>query len=163
MRHRVAAASVALVLIATGGAFPQNDGSPGIGLLVERVQDQLDAFSDLRARFVQHKLSRLGSITTSAGGRLYVQSPGRMRWEYDDDQQLLVAGGPGRGMYHYFPADNQVQVYQADFSNTAEIPILYLAGRGNLRRDFDVELVSTSTFWKRRDSARSRSKWRNSA
>ena len=136
-RFRIALA----ILLVSATAFAQQESSPGIGLLVERVQERLDETTDLRARFVQHRLSRLGSITQTASGRLYMQTPGKMRWEYEPDDQLLVAGGLGREMYHFFPDDNQVQVYQSDQMSGSDIPILYLTGRGSLRRDFNIERV----------------------
>ena len=136
-RFRIALA----LLLVSGTAFAQQQSSPGIRLLVERVQERLDETTDLRARFVQHRLSRLGSITQTASGRLYMQTPGKMRWEYEQDDQLLVTGGLGREMYHFFPDDNQVQVYQSEQMSGSDIPILYLTGRGSLRRDFNIEHV----------------------
>jgi len=136
-RFRIALA----ILLVSAAAWAQQESSPGIGLLVERVQERLGETTDLRAHFVQHRLSRLGGIMATASGRLYMQTPGKMRWEYDQDDQLLVAGGVGREMYHYFPDDNQVQVYQSEQMNSSAIPILYLTGRGSLRRDFNIERV----------------------
>ena len=118
----------------------QEAAAPGIDILVERIQDRYEEV-DLRARFVQNRLSRLGSIMMSEEGTVYFSTPGRMRWEYETNEQLLVAGGVGRETYSYFPEDNQVSVIQADDSNASDYPVLYLSGRGNLRRDFDVEVV----------------------
>jgi outer membrane lipoprotein-sorting protein len=68
-----------------------------------------------------------------------------MRWEYDDQQMLMVAGGSGHETYVYLPRDNQVHVIQSDGSDPSEMPLLYLAGRGNLSRDFDVQVVEWNT------------------
>lgn len=119
---------------------PQQETAPGIRALVERIQERYEDV-DLQARFVQNRLSRLGSVMISAEGQIYISTPGRMRFEYETDSQLFVAGGPGRESYQYYPDDNTVQVIEADASSTADYPILYLSGRGNLRRDFDYEVV----------------------
>lgn len=122
----------------------QQAPAPGIELLVERIQDRYEN-AEIKAHFVQSRLTRLGSVMTSAEGELYIATPGRMRWEYTTIDQLMVVGGPGRETYLYFPQDNQVQVMQTDTSDPSQIPILYLSGRGNLRRDFDVQVIEWGT------------------
>ena len=122
-------------------AAPQQQApAPGVELLIGRIQEKYRQ-TELQARFVQSRLSRLGSVMTTVEGNLYIRTPGRMRWEYPANGQLLVAGGPGRETYLYLPEDNQVQVMRSDLANTSEMPILYLTGRGNLRRDFDIQVV----------------------
>ncbi len=122
-------------------AAPQQQApAPGVELLIGRIQEKYRQ-TELQARFVQSRLSRLGSVMTTVEGNLYISTPGRMRWEYPANGQLLVAGGPGRETYLYLPEDNQVQVMRSDLANTSEMPILYLTGRGNLRRDFDIQVV----------------------
>ena len=118
--------------------------APGIDRLVERIQDRYDD-ADIKAHFVQNRLSRLGSVMTSAEGEVYISTPVRMRMEYTTIDQLMVAGGPGRETYLYLPGDNQVQVMQADVADPSQYPILYLAGRGRLRRDFDIQVVEWGT------------------
>lgn len=122
----------------------QQAPAPGIASLVERIQERYQD-ANIKAHFVQNRLSRLGSVMTSAEGELYISAPGRMRWEYTTIDQLMVAGGPGRQTYLYFPGDNQVQVMQADVADPSRYPILYLSGRGSLRRDFDVQVVEWGT------------------
>ena len=122
-------------------ATPQQQApAPGVELLVERIQEKYRQ-TELQAHFVQSRLSRLGSVMTTVEGNLYISTPGRMRWEYRTNGQLLVAGGPGRETYLYLPEDNLVQVMRSDLANTSEMPILYLSGRGNLRRDFNIRVV----------------------
>jgi outer membrane lipoprotein-sorting protein len=118
----------------------QQAPAPGIDLLVERIQERYDD-ADIKAHFVQNHLSRLGSIMTTREGEVYISTPGRMRWEYSTTDMLWVAGGSGRETYLYLPAENQVQVIHADASNPSQYPVMYLAGRGSLRRDFDVQVV----------------------
>ena len=118
----------------------QQEPAPGVELLIERIQDKYRE-TELQARFIQNRLSRLGSVMTTVQGDLYISTPGRMRWEYSTNDQILVAGGPGRETYLYLPEDNQVQVMQWDLTNTSGMPIFYLSGRGNLLRDFSIRVV----------------------
>lgn len=136
---------VGMIAAACFAAVSQQQApAPGIELLVERIQDRYED-AEIKAHFVQNRLTRLGSVMTSAEGELYIATPGRMRWEYTTIDQLMVAGGPGRETYLYFPQDNQVQVMQTDTSDPSQYPILYLSGRGNLQRDFDVQVIEWGT------------------
>ena len=118
----------------------QQAAGPGVERLIDRIEEKYER-AELQARFVQNRLSRLGSVMMTVEGDLYISTPGRMRWEYTSNGQLLVAGGQGRETYLYLPEDNQVTVMQADLANASEMPILYLSGRGNLSRDFDIQVV----------------------
>ena len=98
----------------------QEQPAPGIERLVERVQQHLRQIADLEARFVQRRLTRFGSVIVEREGKLYIQPPGRMRWEYAQ------------------PPDLWVQVFQTGESEASELPIMYLAGKGDLLRDFEI-------------------------
>jgi outer membrane lipoprotein-sorting protein len=140
-RPDVVGAIVAALLMAS----PQQEAAaPGIESLVGRIQERYEDAA-IRAHFVQNRLSRLGSVMSSAEGELYIRTPGRMRWEYPD--MLVVSTGAGResNLYMYMPRENQVQVYQNDASDPRQYPILYLTGRGNLRRDFDIQVIEWRT------------------
>jgi outer membrane lipoprotein carrier protein len=110
---------------------------PGIERLVSRVQGRLSETADLQARFIQRRLTRFGSVIVERTGKLYIQPPGRMRWEYEQPADLWVSAGEEG--YFFQPDDNQVQVYQTGDSEASELPIMYLAGKGDLLRDFDIE------------------------
>lgn len=63
--------------------------SPEEKVLVQRVEDYLNAITTLESRFVQ--VSAQGGF---ARGKFYLQRPGRMRFEYDPPTPyLLVADG----------------------------------------------------------------------
>ncbi len=136
---------VGAVTVACVMALPQQRApAPGIELLVERIQERYQD-AEIKARFVQNRLSRLGSVMTTLEGDVYISAPGRMRWEYATTDMLMVAGGSGRETYLYLPAENQVQVMQDDVSTPSQYPIFYLSGSGNLRRDFDIQVVEWGT------------------
>ena len=126
---------------AGGQAVPtsaqENLPEPGIERLVARVQQRLREVEDLEARFVQRRLSRFGSVIVERAGKLYIQPPGRMRWEYEHPADLFVTAG--EESYFFLSDDNQVQVFQTEASEASQTPIMYLAGKGDLLRDFDIE------------------------
>jgi len=141
-RPDVVGAIVAALLMAS----PQQEApAPGIESLVGRIQERYEDAA-IQAHFVQNRLSRLGSVMSSAEGEVYIRTPGRMRWEYSTGM-LVVSDGAGRetSIYTYMPQENQVQVAQSDSTDPRQVPILYLTGRGNLRRDFDIEVIEWRT------------------
>jgi len=135
--HVVAAATAAE--LPPAGSVLSQEGLPGPGIerLVDRVQRRLREIDDLEARFVQRRLTRFGSVMVEREGKLYIRPPGNMRWEYERPPDLFVTAG--EEAYFYKAADRQVQVFQTEASEASEIPIMYLAGRGDLLTDFDIE------------------------
>lgn len=136
---------VAAILAAGFLSLPQQDSmAPGIEDLVERIEDRYDDTS-IRAHFVQNRISRLGSVVRSEEGELYIRTPGQMRWEYTSSSMLMVAGGRGRETYMYQPDENVVQIIRSGVDDPSQYPLMYLSGRGNLSRDFRVEVVEWAT------------------
>ena len=63
-----------------------------------------------------------------------------MRWDYESPEKKLFISD-GTRMYFYVPADKQVRVSAMPESGRVPTPILFLAGRGDLLRDFKAEEV----------------------
>src|SRR5262249_9145973 len=72
-------------------------------------------------------------------GRLLVKKPGKMRWQYTaPEEKLFVADGVK--MYSYIPQDKQVIISSIPATDEATTG-MFLAGKGNLVRDFTSSLV----------------------
>jgi outer membrane lipoprotein carrier protein len=68
-------------------------------------------------------------------GRLVLQRPRRMRWEYDPKPgKLFVVNG--REVWFYVPADREATHADASAVSDARFPFLFLLGQTNLRREF---------------------------
>ena len=78
-------------------------------------------------------------------GRLVLQRPRRMRWEYDPKPgKLFIVNG--RDVWLYVPADREAT--HADLNNVsdARFPFLFLLGQTNLKREFrSITLAETGT------------------
>jgi hypothetical protein len=69
-----------------------------------------------------------------------IKKPGRMRWDYSaPEKKLFVADGVR--IYSYIPEDKQVVVSPQPHDAETTTPALFLAGKGNLTRDFTPSLV----------------------
>ena len=72
-----------------------------------------------------------------------VKKPGKMRWEYTAPEQKTFVSD-GVKIYSYLPADKQVIVTSVPRPSKATTPALFLAGQGNLTRDFTVTEVAAA-------------------
>ena len=60
-----------------------------------------------------------------------------MRWTYTKPEEKIFVSD-GLKLYSYIPADKQVYVATVPPGDQASTPALFLAGKGNLMRDFTV-------------------------
>src|SRR5947209_4023151 len=76
-------------------------------------------------------------------GRLVLQRPRRMRWEYDPKPgKLFIVNG--RDVWLYLPADREATHADVNNVSDARFPFLFLLGQTNLRREFrSLTLIDT--------------------
>lgn len=131
LRVLPAAALVALPLAA------QTPGRPAADELTRALQKKYDGIRDLTADFVHTYEGGVLRQRTTERGRVFIKKPGKMRWEYRVPEEKLFVSD-GRRLYSYIPADRQVIVGSMPAEDQATTPMLFLAGAGNLLRDFTV-------------------------
>lgn len=105
--------------------------------LARALQRKYDTVRDFTTDFVHSYRGGVLRKTVTERGRLLVKKPGMMRWAYSgDDQKVFVSDG--RKLYSYIPADKQVYVGSVPADDQASTPALFLAGKGQLLRDFVI-------------------------
>lgn len=125
---------LALVLSVAPLARPHAvDQSPA--QLAQALQRKYDGIRDFSADFVHTYRGGVLNKQLSESGRLLVKKPGKMRWEYTAPEKKLFVSD-GAKMYSYIPADKQVVVSAVPPEDKVATPALFLAGKGNLTRDF---------------------------
>ncbi|MBW2513993.1 MAG: outer membrane lipoprotein carrier protein LolA [Deltaproteobacteria bacterium] len=106
--------------------------------ILERVE-QIYTASSFSTSFIQASTIKAMEITDSASGKLYVQYPGKMRWEYlKPESQLIVTDGVQLWMYR--PEDNQVMLGQASTFFSEGKGAGFLSDIRLLRKDFSITL-----------------------
>lgn len=99
-----------------------------------RLQQRYDTIRDFEGEFTQSYEGGVLKVKTTESGTVAIKRPGRMRWLYTrPERKEFVADGSR--MYSYIPADKQV-IVAAMPTESQTTPALFLAGRGNLVRDF---------------------------
>jgi outer membrane lipoprotein carrier protein len=99
------------------------------------LQRKYDTVKDFSADFVHTYRGGVLNKQLTERGRLIIKKPGRMRWEYTAPERKLFVSD-GVKIYSYLPDDKQVIVGPVPTDNQATTPALFLAGKGNLARDF---------------------------
>ena len=116
--------------VASLGATPSSPSE-----LAAAVQKKYDGIRDFSADFVHTYRGGVLRKQLSEKGRVLVRRPGRFRWEYTAPEEKLFVSD-GLKVYSYVPLDKQVVVTTVPPDDGASTPALFLAGKGNLTRDF---------------------------
>ncbi len=122
------------VLFAQAG--PPTELKPAVEV-AEALQARYDGVSDFSASFIHTYEGELLRTTASERGTVLIKKPGKMRWNYEEPEPKLFVSD-GSTMYSYVPADRQVIINQVPSDDRAGAPVLFLAGKGHLTRDFAV-------------------------
>jgi outer membrane lipoprotein carrier protein len=103
--------------------------------LAQALQRKYDAIRGFAADFVHTYRGGVLNKQLTERGRLLVKKPGKMRWEYTTPEKKLFVSD-GVKIYSYVPEDKQVIVSDVPSGDNLTTPVLFLAGKGNLTRDF---------------------------
>ena len=126
--------SAALVLFVSAASAAQ---SPSAETTAANLQRKYDRVSDFSTDFVHSYRGGVLKQQATERGRLLVKKPGKMRWEYTSPEKKLFVSD-GRKIYSYIPLDKQVIVGTMPQGDQAPTPALFLTGRGDITRDFNV-------------------------
>ena len=108
--------------------------------LASALQRKYDGIKDFSADFTHAYEGGVLHKQITERGHLLVKKPGKMRWDYAAPEQKQFVSD-GVKMYSFVPQDKQVIVASVPAEDEATTPILFLAGKGNLTRDFTASLA----------------------
>lgn len=111
--------------------------------IADKIQANYEKILDYRANFVQEvTLTNINKIQKNEGV-VYFKKGGKMRWDYQKPQKQEFISD-GKTIWHYMPADNQVWVDKASHGFSSKTPSTFLAGMGNLKRDFKIKFAKST-------------------
>jgi len=128
------------LLFFTPGLRGEED--PGLKEVIASVQERYEKLHSFSCDFTQIQWNKALNRKEEESGRAFMKKPGMMRWEYTlPEPKLFIAKG---GIFvFYLPEENQVQRYHSKNTTTLSTPTLFLAGEGNLEREFDISFVDS--------------------
>jgi outer membrane lipoprotein carrier protein len=117
-------------------------GGKSADAVVERLQKSYDATADFVADFRQETQVKTLNRSMKAWGKVYFRRPGKMLWRYDDPKGQFVLAD-GKFLYYYQPEQNQIIKSPLKNAFRSDVPISFLLGLGNLKKDFNAALKAT--------------------
>lgn len=128
---------LALVVALAGRTVIGADPTPAE--LAQSLQNKYDGVRDFSADFVHTYRGGVLRKELTEKGRVFIRKPGKFRWEYTTPEEKHFVSD-GIKVYSYVPQDRQVVVTTVPADDGAATPALFLAGKGNLSRDFTPSL-----------------------
>jgi outer membrane lipoprotein carrier protein len=125
-------ALAALSMAASATAPPQHTDPTS---LARAIQQRYDRIKDFSAAFTHSYQGGVLRKTVVERGTVKFKKPGMMRWLYTSPERKEFVSD-GVRIYAYVPEDRQVTVSAVPPGDDAPTPALFLAGRGDLTRDF---------------------------
>jgi outer membrane lipoprotein carrier protein len=105
--------------------------------LAAALQERYAEVRDFSADFVHTYRGGVLSTAATERGHVRVRKPGMMHWTYTSPEAKEFVSD-GRQVYSYIPADRQVFVSDVPPDDQLGTPALFLAGKGNITRDFEA-------------------------
>ena len=107
--------------------------------IVDSLQKNYDATADFVADFRQETDVKTLNRSLKAWGKLSFKRPGKMLWRYEEPKGQFVLAD-GKNLFFYQPEQNQVIKSPLKNAFRSDIPLSFLLGIGNLKRDFNATL-----------------------
>lgn len=135
MRTLLAISLAAISAVAVGAG----QEAPNAATLASRIQAHYTTVRDFTADFTLTQTSAMLPKPVEERGDVKIKKPSRMRWTYQtSSKQQFVSDGTR--LYSYFPQDRYVTTTALPKGNEASTALLFLAGRGDLTRDFTASV-----------------------
>src|SRR5512138_3578292 len=139
LAHLFAVAVLSAGLSATAVA----QSRPAPDALARSLQQRYQGIKDFSADFVHSYRGGVLKTQTQERGKVSVKKPSRMRWNYTiPEKKEFVSDGVK--IYSYIPQDRQVIVSNVPPDNQATTPALFLAGKGDIARDFSASYAQST-------------------
>lgn len=107
--------------------------------LIESVQNNYDTTVDFVAEFRQETEIQTLNRNLKAWGKVSFKRPGRMFWHYEEPKGQFVLAD-GKNLYFYQPDQNQILKTPLKNAFRSNIPLSFLLGIGNLKKDFKTSV-----------------------
>ena len=137
---RILALAVVLASVLAEASAAQTRPSPDT--LARSLQQHYQGVRDFSANFVHTYRGAVLKTQAREQGTVVVKKPGMMRFVYTAPEKKEFVSD-GRKIYSFIPQDRQVIVSPVPPDNQASTPALFLAGKGDISRDFTAAYVDS--------------------
>jgi outer membrane lipoprotein carrier protein len=136
---------MALLLLVLSWFIPgaAQQPAPSAADLARNLQRKYELVRDFSADFEHIYEGGVLRKKLTERGTLLVKKPGMMRWTYTSPERKEFVSD-GRTLYSYVPEDRQVIVSTVPPADEAGSPAMFLAGKGNIQRDYTPRLAAAA-------------------
>ena len=114
--------------------------------ILSEIQNRYEKTNDFEANFIQEYIGKVMRQANRGEGKVYFKKKGMMRWDYTNPNQKLISDG--RTLWYYQPEEKQVLLSDISKVLQDKTPLAFLAGEGNLGRDFNILNLNESVSQK---------------
>jgi outer membrane lipoprotein carrier protein len=114
--------------------------------VLSEIQNRYEKTNDFEASFIQEYIGKGMKQSNRGEGKVYFKKKGMMRWDYTAPSQKLISDG--HNFWYYQPEEKQVLVSDVSSILKERTPLAFLAGEGNLSRDFNFLNLNESVSQK---------------
>ena len=132
---RLLLSSALALALSTTPLLLRAQGPADAALLAAKVQQRYNALKDFQGDFVQSYEGGVLRTKTVERGTVAIKRPGRMRWVYTQPERKEFVSD-GTRLFTYLVADKQVIISPAPGAGDGTVPAMFLAGQGDLTRDY---------------------------
>lgn len=143
MSTRLFVLAVSVCAAVSLAAAGQTPGRPAPEALAKSLQQRYQGIKDFSADFVHNYRGGALKTQTQERGKVTVKKPSRMHWTYTAPEKKEFVSD-GVKIYSYIPQDKQVIVTNVPADDQATTPALFLAGKGDIVRDFSASYVDAT-------------------
>ena len=116
--------------------------SKSADVIVDNLQKNYDATTDFTADFRQETEVKTLNRSLKAWGKLFFKRPGKTLWQYEEPKGQFVLAD-GKHLYFFQPEQNQIIKGPLKNAFRSDVPLSFLLGIGNLKKDFNAALKAT--------------------
>ena len=119
---------IALLLV----VIPCSAGAADVKAIAAAVDAHYNHLRSLQAEFTE--LYRGSGIERIESGTLWLEKPGKMRWEYRSPKEKLFLSD-GKDVWFYVPQDGQARKSKARNLDDVRSPLAFLLGKSKLQKE----------------------------
>ena len=121
---------------------PSHGGESAADTILNGLQKNYDSTTDFVADFEQETEVKTLNRSMKASGQVTFKRPGKMYWRYHEPKGQFVLAD-GKFFYYYQPDQNQIIKSALKNAFRSDIPLSFLLGLGNIKKDFTATLKSS--------------------
>jgi outer membrane lipoprotein carrier protein len=151
---------VSTPLVAAPGATTATPAPAATAMTADQAVDKIQAFyagiKQVTAQFRQSvTYDMLGGAPKNSDGKVWIQKPGKMRWDYLEkkkDQVVVKKSFISNGSYLYMVEHDNKQVVKKNLEkDLMPVAVSFLYGKGDLKNEFNAQLDTSGKYGTKED------------